>query len=160
MTRSTDDRITAAQLARAQLRYDAGLPPQYPLPLIVDKLSTCGLFNRTEPPAVLYHGTTEARGEAIEREGLRGSVPGSPTPSAIGPLVNFCGALVFLSDVRSISECMARDRSRRARGVTFAIDADRAHLDGIAFYPSPNDMWRGTWIAENVPAKYLRRLAP
>jgi putative RNA 2'-phosphotransferase len=92
-------------------------------------------FTPAEPPAVLYHGTADRNRDAILRDGLlkmrRHHVHLSadvPTATAVG--------------------------RRHGRPVVFAVDAAAMAADGIAFYRSDN----GVWLADHVPATYLREL--
>lgn len=89
-----------------------------------------------EPPAVLYHGTSEASVPSIMGEGL----------------LPMGRQVVHLSaDVET-----ARQVGRRhgGRTVILQVDATRAASDGIAFYLG-ND---STWLADAIPARYLSPL--
>ena len=85
------------------------------------------------PPAELYHGTVKRFLDAIRRDGL---VPGSRSH-------------VHLSATRETAEGVGR---RRGRPVVLVVDAARMHADGHGFFLSEN----GVWLAEHVPAMYLR----
>ena len=90
-------------------------------------------YERAEPPATLYHGTSEANVQTIVTEGL----------------LPMGRQVVHLSaDVET-----ARQVGRRHGGKTviLQVDAARATQDGITFYRG-ND---STWLADSVPAAYL-----
>lgn len=90
-------------------------------------------YDRSEPPAVLFHGTTKVRLESIMREGLQ-------------PMGR---QKVHLStDVPTAHQVGARHGGQT---VILTIDASRAARDGIAFYCG-ND---STWLADHIPACYL-----
>ena len=93
-------------------------------------------YEQAEPPAVLYHGTSEANVQPIMDVGLL-------------PMER---QVVHLSaDVAT-----ARQVGRRhgGRTVILQVDAARAARDGIRFYRG-ND---STWLADAIPATYLSRL--
>lgn len=93
-------------------------------------------YQRAEPPAVLYHGTSEANVASILQQGL----------------LPMGRQVVHLS----VDVATARQVGSRHRGhvVIFQVDAQRAYRDGVAFYCG-ND---STWLADEVPATYLRVL--
>ncbi|MBS0339795.1 MAG: RNA 2'-phosphotransferase [Proteobacteria bacterium] len=85
------------------------------------------------PPPVLYHGTVRRNMQSIMKAGLlpmnRHHVHLSPdvaTATAVG--------------------------GRRGPPVVLIVDTHRMHKDGYRFFVSEN----GVWLAEVVPAKYLR----
>lgn len=93
-------------------------------------------YEPAEPPAILYHGTSEASVSSIMDEGL----------------LPMGRQVVHLSaDVAT-----ARQVGRRhgGRTVILQVDAARAARDGIRFYLG-ND---STWLADALPATYLMRL--
>lgn len=93
-------------------------------------------YEPAEPPAILYHGTSEASVSSIMDEGL----------------LPMGRQVVHLSaDVAT-----ARQVGRRhgGRTVILQVDAARAARDGIRFYLG-ND---STWLADALPARYLRPL--
>ena len=90
-------------------------------------------YERADPPAVLYHGTSEASAEAIMTEGLR----------PMGRQVVHLSA-----DVQTAWQVGARHRGRT---VILVVDAAQAACDGIAFYRGNDD----TWLADAIPARYL-----
>ncbi len=92
-------------------------------------------LERREPPAVLYHGTGERSVGAILADGLR----------------RMSRHHVHLS---VDAETARRVGARHGRPVVFAVDAARMAAAGHEFYVSAN----GVWLAESVPAEYLRRL--
>ena len=87
------------------------------------------------PPAVLYHGTGARSAEAVAAEGLR----------------KMGRHHVHLS---ADAETARRVGARHGRPVVFEVDAARMADAGHEFYVSAN----GVWLAERVPAEYLRRL--
>lgn len=93
-------------------------------------------YEPAEPPAILYHGTSEASVSSIMDEGL----------------LPMGRQVVHLSaDVAT-----ARQVGRRhgGRTVILQVDAARAARDDIRFYLG-ND---STWLADALPATYLMRL--
>ncbi|GAA2234830.1 RNA 2'-phosphotransferase [Kitasatospora cystarginea] len=89
----------------------------------------------TEPPPVLYHGTTGRWLDAIFREGLR------PMSRQDVHLSADTGTAV-------------RVGSRHGRPVVLAVDAAAMSADGHLFRVSAN----GVWLTDAVPARYLRAL--
>lgn len=93
-------------------------------------------YEQAEPPAVLYHGTSEANVQPIMDVGL----------------LPMGRQVVHLSaDVAT-----AQQVGRRHGGTTaiLRVDATRAAQDGIRFYRGNDD----TWLADTIPATYLSRL--
>ena len=91
------------------------------------------VYDRADPPAVLYHGTSSLRLKSILREGLK-------------PMGR---QKVHLStDVPTARQVGARHGGQT---IILTVDAARAARDGIAFYRG-ND---STWLADHVPAQYL-----
>jgi putative RNA 2'-phosphotransferase len=86
------------------------------------------------PPDVLYHGTAWANEDSIVAEGLK-------------PMSRIH---VHLSVDRETAKKVG---SRHGYPVVFAVDAKRAHTDGISFYVADN----GVWLADVVPARYLSK---
>jgi putative RNA 2'-phosphotransferase len=89
------------------------------------------------PPAYLYHGTVARNLDAIRAEGLR-------------PMNRHA---VHLSPDR---ETATRVGARRGRPVVLTVDAAAMHRDGHVFHVSAN----GVWLAQAVPARYLRLPGP
>ena len=87
------------------------------------------------PPPVLYHGTGERSVAAILSEGLR----------------RMGRHHVHLS---ADAETARRVGARHGRPVVLEVDAARMAGAGHVFYVSAN----GVWLAERVPAEYLRAL--
>jgi putative RNA 2'-phosphotransferase len=87
----------------------------------------------SDPPAVLYHGTTGRVLEAVHREGLR---PMSRQD-------------VHLS---ADTETAVRVGSRHGRPVVLVVDAAAMAADGHEFRVSAN----GVWLTDAVPPRYLR----
>jgi putative RNA 2'-phosphotransferase len=54
----------------------------------------------------------------------------------------------------SPDEATARGRRWRGRPVLLAVDTEKTHRDGYAFYRSGN----GVWLVEHVSPRYLSRL--
>ena len=90
-------------------------------------------YEHAEPPAVLYHGTSEASVRSIMGEGLQ----------PMGRQVVHLSA-----DVETARQVGARHRGRT---VILVVDAARAARDGIEFYRGNDD----TWLADGIPAGYL-----
>ena len=92
-------------------------------------------LERRAPPRLLYHGTGERSVGAILSGGLRrmGRHHVHLSPDA---------------------ETARRVGARHGRPVVFAVDAARMAEAGHEFYLSAN----GVWLADSVPAEYLRRL--
>jgi len=91
----------------------------------------------TAPPPVLYHGTADRNRGAILRDGLH----------------KMRRHHVHLSkDVATATAVGAR----HGRPLLFAVDAAGMAAAGFAFFVSEN----GIWLADHVPAQYLRPLAP
>jgi putative RNA 2'-phosphotransferase len=86
----------------------------------------------TEPPELLYHGTSSRFLESIKLQGL----------------VRKKRHHVHLSHDR---ETALRVGRRHGPPAVFTIEAGRVHLDGYAFYLSMN----GVWLTTQVPAEYI-----
>lgn len=82
-----------------------------------------------EPPAVLFHGTTDAYLDGIRAEGIKAMDRHD----------------VHLSPDR---ETAVKVGSRRGKPVVLVIDAERMAREGHVFYRSEN----GVWLTEHVPA--------
>ena len=89
-------------------------------------------LQRTEPPAVLYHGTGEKYVPSIMKEGL---IPKTRL-------------YVHLSTDIATALNVGK---RHGRPVIFRIDARKMNEDGCAFFLSAN----GVWLTKSVPIKYL-----
>jgi putative RNA 2'-phosphotransferase len=90
---------------------------------------------KAAPPALLYHGTVERFLAAILAEGLK-------------PMARHH---VHLSaDIETAS----RVGQRRGKPVILGVDAQRMDAEGHVFWLTGN----GVWLAETVPAVFLRRL--
>lgn len=86
------------------------------------------------PPETLFHGTNADAVDAILRDGLR-------------PMSR---QYVHLSaDVETAHQVGSR---RRREVVILVVAAGDAAREGVAFY----DAGRGVWLADEVPARYLR----
>lgn len=86
------------------------------------------------PPAVLFHGTADRFVESILREGLQRQARHH----------------VHLSAERATAAAVG---TRHGRLIVLTVDALQMHGDGHRFYRSAN----GVWLADAVPAAYLRR---
>ena len=93
-------------------------------------------YEQAEPPAVLYHGTSEANVQAIMDTGL----------------LPMGRQVVHLSADVATARQVGRRHGRRT--VILQVDAAHAARDGIRFYRG-ND---STWLADAIPATYLMRL--
>jgi putative RNA 2'-phosphotransferase len=89
------------------------------------------------PPVTLYHGTSRATVDAIQREGLRKMRRHHVHLSADVPTAIRVGR-------------------RHGHPVVFAVDAGAMSRAGILFYRSEN----GVWLVDAVPSHYLRLLSP
>ena len=85
-----------------------------------------------EPPAVLYHGTSERSVDAILDAGLQ---PMGRHHVHLSPDV----------------ETARRVGGRRGRPVVLAVDAAAMHAAGHQFYVSDN----GVWLTDDVPSEFL-----
>lgn len=86
-----------------------------------------------EPPAVLYHGTSQRFLDSIVAEGL----------------LPMDRNVVHLST--DTETAWAVGRRHGGKTVILQVDAERAARDGIQFYRG-ND---STWLADCIPARYL-----
>ena len=90
-------------------------------------------YERAEPPAILYHGTSPSSVGAILAEGL----------------LPMDRKTVHLSvDVPTAKQVGAR---HGGKAVVLLVDAAQASRDGITFYRG-NDQ---TWLADRIPPQYL-----
>lgn len=85
------------------------------------------------PPDQLFHGTVAQYLDDIMRDGLR---PMSRHDVHLSPDL----------------ETARRVGARRGRPLILAVDARQMHADGHEFRMSAN----GVWLAQHVPARYLR----
>lgn len=92
-------------------------------------------FERKFPPAILYHGTAEKNVPAILEKGLR----------------KMKRHHVHLSEDR---ETARKVGIRYGKPVIFEIDTKTMTEENFQFYVSAN----GVWLAEEVPAKFLKLL--
>ena len=91
-------------------------------------------LKKTDPPAVLYHGTAERFVPSILEKGL----------------LPMSRLYVHLS--KDIATALTVGK-RHGRPVVFRIDAAGMAKDGAEFFLSVN----GVWLTKKVPAKYLTR---
>jgi len=90
-------------------------------------------YEHAEPPAVLYHGTSETNAQAIMVEGL----------------LPMGRQVVHLS--ADVATAQKVGRRHGGKTVVFEVDAGQAAREGIAFYRGNDD----TWLADAIPAAYL-----
>ena len=90
-------------------------------------------YEQAEPPAVLFHGTSEANVQPIMDVGL----------------LPMGRQVVHLS--ADVATAQQVGRRHGGKTVIFRVDAARAAQDGIAFYRGNDD----TWLADAIPAIYL-----
>ena len=110
----------AVESGRIRARYG------HSVPLAID-------YEQAQPPAILYHGTSEANARSIMTEGL----------------LPMGRQVVHLSS--DVETALAVGRRHGGRTVILQIDAERAAQDGIRFYRG-ND---STWLADRIPAAYV-----
>lgn len=99
------------------------------VPLAID-------YEQAEPPAVLYHGTSERSAQSIMTEGL----------------LPMGRQVVHLS--ADVETAFIVGRRHRGKTVILQVDTERAAQDGIRFYRGNSD----TWLADRIPAVYLKRM--
>lgn len=99
------------------------------VPLAID-------YERAEPPAVLYHGTSERFLDDIMTEGL----------------LPMGRQVVHLS--ADVETALIVGRRHRGKTVILRVDAMCAAQDGIRFYCGNSD----TWLADRIPPAYLKRM--
>jgi putative RNA 2'-phosphotransferase len=90
------------------------------------------VYDPAEPPESLYHGTATALTATILEEGLK----------------KMDRQYVHLTHELDTAHSVGKRHSRKV--VIFTISAKKAFLEGLEFYYSD-----GTWLVENVPAKYI-----
>ena len=86
-----------------------------------------------EPPEVLYHGTAEKFGAAINAQGL----------------LKMSRLYVHLSSNIETARKVGR---RHGLPKIFLVESGKMFADGYKFFRSVN----GVWLTEHVPAKYLK----
>ena len=87
----------------------------------------------SEPPEILYHGTSESFGSAIIAQGL----------------LKMSRLYVHLSSDIETAEKVGR---RHGKPKIFLVESLKMFNDGYKFFRSVN----GVWLTEHVPAKYLK----
>ncbi|MBB4113104.1 putative RNA 2'-phosphotransferase [Rhizobium sp. BK226] len=90
-------------------------------------------LNQVEPPAALFHGTSLANWQSIEREGLK----------------KMQRHHVHLSADVDTAKIVAM--RRKGEYIILRVDAARMFSEGHSFFVSDN----GVWLAESVPVQYL-----
>ena len=113
----------AVENGRIRARYG------HSVPLAID-------YKRAEPPAVLYHGTSEKNAQSIMTEGL----------------LPMGRQVVHLST--DVETALMVGRRHRGKTVILQVDAERAAQDGIRFYRGNSD----TWLADRIPPAYMKRM--
>jgi putative RNA 2'-phosphotransferase len=88
----------------------------------------------SEPPAVLFHGTSPEAAEQIRKDGLK-------------PMWR---QYVHLSVDQKTAEQVGRRKAKNP--VLFVVDAAMAHAAGVSFYRG-NDL---IWLADSVPSEFVR----
>ena len=92
-------------------------------------------LTETEPPEVLYHGTSEKSVSSIEQQGLK-------------PMSRL---YVHLSKDAETARTVG---ARHGRPVVYLVLAGEMHRDGYPFFLSAN----GVWLTREVPVRYLQRV--
>jgi putative RNA 2'-phosphotransferase len=136
------DLLAALGVSRAQLEDVVRDSPKQRFELVDDRIraryghSVPGRIVREPgtPPAELYHGTSESAAASILRDGLR-------------PMRR---QYVHLSVTREMAESVGRRKGGRVRVLT--VDTPAARAAGVEFLRG-NEI---VWLAELVPAEYLR----
>ncbi|ARM88625.1 RNA 2'-phosphotransferase [Rhizobium sp. CIAT894] len=90
-------------------------------------------LNPVEPPAALFHGTSQTNWPSIEREGLQ----------------KMQRHHVHLSANVETAKIVAM--RRKGKHIILRVDAARMFSEGHSFFVSDN----GVWLAESVPVQYL-----
>lgn len=90
----------------------------------------------TEPPAILYHGTSRAFEASIMQKGL---IKGSRHH-------------VHLS--KDIETAQKVGERRDKNPLIFEVDAAKMYAENYLFYVSEN----GVWLTDNVPAQFLKKM--
>lgn len=90
-------------------------------------------YEASEPPAVLFHGTTVAARPQILAHGL----------------LPMNRQFVHLTTDVALATQIG---SRHGESCLFTVDAAQAHRDGLSFYNAN----RGFWLVASVPSHYLR----
>jgi RNA:NAD 2''-phosphotransferase len=89
-------------------------------------------LEKTEPPAILFHGTAEKFEAAIDEEGL---IPKSRLYVHLS------------SDIQTAHKVGIR----HGKPVIYKIASGEMYKDGFEFFKSVN----GVWLAKSVPVKYM-----
>jgi putative RNA 2'-phosphotransferase len=100
----------------------------------IEDVMAVDLTPRT-PPNVLYHGTNDKAGDAIQKS---------------GGLSKMKRHHVHLTDNISIAETVAK-RWKGLRSVILVIDAKKMSEDNFLFFVSDNNVW----LTDHVPANYI-----
>lgn len=87
----------------------------------------------TQPPKLLYHGTSTANWSAIQRAGV---------------IQKMKRHHVHLSETRAVAEQVGK---RHGKVVVLQVDAEAMHRGGHLFYVSVN----GVWLTDEVPVAFL-----
>lgn len=92
-------------------------------------------YQETQPPTILYHGTSEKYRESIERIGL----------------IKKNRQFVHLSENVDQAKEVGR---RHGKLVLYKVDTERMYKDGYKFYRSTSRVW----LTDNVLPVYLERI--
>jgi len=92
-------------------------------------------YEPKEPPAILYHGTSQQSVDGIMKEGL----------------LKRSRHHVHLSADTETAQAVGQ---RHGKPVVLLVTALQMHKEGYQFYQSAN----GVWLTEHVPTQYLKRL--
>jgi len=91
-------------------------------------------YSATEPPDLLFHGTTNEAASKILASGL----------------LPMNRQFVHLTIDKNLATQIG---GRHGKPLLLLVDAGEAHRDGINFYNAN----RGFWLAASVPARYVRK---
>lgn len=94
----------------------------------------------SEPPEILYHGTTVEAISGIQEDGIiRFAMNGKKARDHI-----------FLTELQSVA-WKKGNRRRGMSGVVLPVRAKKMYEDGYLFYYVKNDIW----LTDHVPAEYI-----
>jgi len=91
-------------------------------------------FEKRDPPAVLYHGTTLSSWNVIKTDGLK----------------SMSRHMVHLTDDQEIATSVSG--RRRGGRVIVIVDAAAASAAGLEFFVSDNEVW----LVKEVPPQYIK----
>lgn len=96
-------------------------------------------FNATNPPAVLYHGTSDGAFSGIMKSGA---------------IMSMLRQYVHMTEDLETAKSVGERHKRSGALVVLAIDAKRMLADGHEFFKSEN----GVWLTKTVPTEYLTQI--